>query len=458
MDRRYRPYPQYKDSGVEWLGEIPAHWEVRRLKFVAIVNPSKSEVSQLPDDLEVSFLPMERVGSGSLDLELTKALGEIKQGFTYFRNGDVLVAKITPSFENGKGSLAFGLENGIGFGTTELHVIRAASEIDRQFLFYLTFSHQFRGMGETQMYGTAGQKRVPDWFINNFPTPLPPLPEQRTIAAFLDRETARIDALIAKKRELIALLRRQRTAVISHAVTKGLDPNAPLKDSGVEWLGEIPAHWEAWKVSHIFRRIGSGATPPTNQQEYYEGDVNWVTTSELRDNEISDTQKKITREALQKFSALKLYPPGTLLIALYGATIGRIGLLTVEATTNQACCALVEPRNMITKFGFYCLYASRDWVVNLGYGGGQPNISQEIIRKLKLPLPPLPEQRTIAAYLDRETARIDRLVTEIEASIDLLQRQRTALISAAVTGKIDIREQQQLDKTNALLGTPSRGG
>jgi type I restriction enzyme S subunit len=164
LSRQWKPYPSYKPSGVEWLGEVPEHWQLSRLKFLAEINPSKSEVSYLPDNLEVSFLPMELVGNGNLLLEKNKTLGEIKQGFTYFRDGDVLVAKITPSFENGKGAIAANLEHGIGFGTTEIHVIRPTKLVDREFIFYLTQSHPFRGFGATQMYGTAGQKRVPDWF------------------------------------------------------------------------------------------------------------------------------------------------------------------------------------------------------------------------------------------------------------------------------------------------------
>lgn len=217
------PHASLKSSSIEWLGDVPAHWEVRRLKFLASVNPSKVEVSHLADDLYVSFLPMERIGNGTFDLELKRPLKEVRQGLTYFRDGDVIIAKITPSFENGKGVLAWGLENGIGFGTTELHVIRASNMFDRRYVYYLTLTHQFRGMGETQMFGTAGQKRVPDSFINDFPTPLPPLAEQRAIVDFLDHEISRIDDLTAKIETSIALLQKQRTAIISAAVTGKID-------------------------------------------------------------------------------------------------------------------------------------------------------------------------------------------------------------------------------------------
>ncbi len=192
LSSRYKPYPRYKDSGVDWLGKVPEDWEVKRLRHMAQVNPSKSEVDDVDLDQAVSFLPMESIGEdGSLDLDTARPLGSVYQGFTYFRDNDVLIAKITPCFENGKGAIAENLRNGIGFGTTELHVLRSGSELDRRFLFYLTASFAFRQPGEAWMYGAGGQKRVPDDFVLNFRSGFPPQPEQRAIAEFLDRETAR---------------------------------------------------------------------------------------------------------------------------------------------------------------------------------------------------------------------------------------------------------------------------
>ncbi|MCC6764434.1 MAG: restriction endonuclease subunit S, partial [Deltaproteobacteria bacterium] len=219
--RRLKPYPTYKDSGVEWLREIPAHWEVKRLKFGVELNPSPLAARRLAHDAEVSFVPMEAVGEyGGLDLSRIKPLADVGSGYTYFANGDVVVAKITPCFENGKGALAAGLTNGIAFGTTELHVLRALDAVDGQYLFYVTLSDAFRRLGEAEMYGAGGQKRVPEAFAENLKHPLPPEPEQRAIAAFLDRETARIDGLVAKKERLIELLQEKRTALITRAVTK----------------------------------------------------------------------------------------------------------------------------------------------------------------------------------------------------------------------------------------------
>lgn len=253
-------YPEYKASGVEWLGEVPAHWVVKRLRFVAELNPSKSELATLDKEMLVSFLPMDAVGDdGKLNLEREKPIAEVETGYTFFRDGDVTVAKITPCFENGKGAVMRGLTQGIGFGTTELIVARPiASQTCSDYLHSLFTSVEFRKNGEGHMYGAGGQKRVPDDFVRNFEIAFPPIEEQQAIAAFLDRETGKIDALIAEQRRLVELLAEKRQVVISHAVTKGLPStssgqgsNVPMKDSGNEWLGEVPAHWAVRRLKFL---------------------------------------------------------------------------------------------------------------------------------------------------------------------------------------------------------------
>jgi type I restriction enzyme S subunit len=194
-------YGEYKDSGIGWLGHVPSHWAIKRLRFVAELNPSKSELAGIDRATEVSFLPMEAIGDdGSIDLERTRPISEVETGYTYFRDGDVTLAKITPCFENGKGALMQGLEAGIGFGTTELIVARPnPSEVLGPLLNWIFRSPNFRAQGEASMYGAGGQKRVPDDFVRDFAWSFPPLGEQTAIAAFLDRETAKIEALIAEQ-------------------------------------------------------------------------------------------------------------------------------------------------------------------------------------------------------------------------------------------------------------------
>jgi len=176
---KYAPYETYKAGDSEWLESIPTTWTQIRGRFVMAANPAPVKVHQLAASDEVSFVPMEAVGEwGGLSLDRTKSLDEIGAGYTAFEDGDVVVAKITPCFENGKGAIAVDLKNGVGFGTTELHVLRSGKRLDKRFLFYLTISHTFRMLGESEMYGAGGQKRVPPEFAKNFRVPLPLLDEQ----------------------------------------------------------------------------------------------------------------------------------------------------------------------------------------------------------------------------------------------------------------------------------------
>ena len=213
-----------KNSGIEWLGKIPAHWKIQRLKYLGKVNPVKSEIAHLSLDTEVSFIPMESLKEyGGLSLEYVQALGNVYKGYTYFCNGDVVIAKITPCFENGKSSIAEKLINGIAFGTTELHIIRPKILLDRKFLFYFTISITFRQPGKSEMYGASGQKRVPESFVKNCYIPLPSKEEQKEIANFLDKATSKIDSLIEKVENSIKLLKEYRQALITSAVTGKID-------------------------------------------------------------------------------------------------------------------------------------------------------------------------------------------------------------------------------------------
>ena len=216
------PYPKLRSSGIEWLEEVPEHWEMKRGRFCANVNPQP--LRSLHPDSEASFVPMEAVGEyGGLNLDQTRYVFEVGSGYTEFKDGDVVVAKITPCFENGKGALATGLLNGIGFGTTELHVLRPFANLDVRFLFYFSISQAFRSMGEGEMYGAGGQKRVPPAFCKNIQIPLPPVEEQHAIVDFLESQTERIDTLVTKIETAIERLQEYRSALITAAVTGKID-------------------------------------------------------------------------------------------------------------------------------------------------------------------------------------------------------------------------------------------
>ena len=235
VTRGLDPDVRLKPSGVNWLGGVPAHWEVQRLKWVASLNPSKTEVrSSLMADTPVTFLPMERVGTdGRIETGEMLSASDVWNGFTYFGRKDVLVAKITPCFENGKGACLDSLPTEVGFGSTEFHVLRAGPSISPQFLYRLTTLEEFRRLGVNSMTGAAGQQRVPQTFVANYPIAIPPLPEQAAIVEYLDKATADIDTAVARARREIELLREYRTRLIADVVTGKVDVRAAADEVDV---------------------------------------------------------------------------------------------------------------------------------------------------------------------------------------------------------------------------------
>ena len=440
--QRFRRYPDYRDSGVEWLGEIPAHWEVRRLKTLASIRPSnvdkKSKEGEVPVRL-CNYVDVYYNDFITAELEFMSATATPEQARRFqLRAGDVLITKDSESWNDIAVSTFVPEDLPEVLCGYHLAQIQPGPDLDGRFL-----ARQFSAIGPRDQFYVAanGITRfgLGGAAIRTGLFAVAPLEEQRVIVAFVNRETAKIDALVEKQERLIELLQEKRTALITRAVTRGLDPNVPMKDSGVKWLDQVPAHWEVKKVTWLFT-IGSGTTPRSEQTAYYGGEIPWITTSELRESVVTASEKNVTTEALRHYSSLKLHPEGSVAVAMYGATIGRLGILGLPATVNQACCVFSHPRNANLAYWFYWMQMRRPHLVALGYGGGQANLSQELLRSIRAPIPPLSEQERIVEYLDVETARISSVIAKVQKAIRLLEEHRTALISAAVTGKIDVRK------------------
>ena len=434
------PYKKYKSSGVDWLGDVPEHWEVKRLKYRATIN-DETLPETTSSDYELLYVDI-----GSVD----PVCGITKKESYFFedapsrarrivRDGDTIISTVR-TYLRAIAPVLKPEDNLIvstGFAVIRPRGIYAS---------YLSKAVRSPYFVETIMSRSVGVSypAINASDIGKIEIPLPILPEQDAIAAFLDDRTGRIDGLIEKKKRLVELLKEKRTALISHAVTKGLNPKAKLKPSGVQWLGDVPEHWNTWKTTHGFGYLGSGTTPKSDDDDYYDddnedGNMPWVTTSELRETVIYTTKKYVTKKAMDEHSALRVYPKDTLLFAMYGATIGRLGILGVDATVNQACCAFTKPNTLDPKFTFYWLLMSKPTLLAFSSGGGQPNLSKDVLCQLRISAPAIPEQQAIAEYLDRETGKIDWLVAKVEEAIEKLKEYRTAIISAAVTGKIDVR-------------------
>lgn len=440
-------YAEYKESGVTSLGLIPSHWQVKRLRFAAELNPSKSEIASLDRQTEISFLPMDAIGDdGIVRLDETRTLAQVENGYTYFRDGDVVIAKITPCFENGKGAVIRGLLGGVGFGTTELIVVRPRhQQTTSDYLGWLFASPTFRKNAEGAMYGAGGQKRVPDSFVRDYLDGVPPIEEQSAIVAFLDRETGKIDALIAEQEKLLTLLAEKRQATISHAVTRGLNPNAPMKDSGVPWLGEVPAHWNVTPLKYLVS-LKSGGTPSKENLDYWDGEVPWASARDLKSDVLSDTTEHITAVALASGASM-LLPAGVVLVVVRGMILARTFPVTetlVPMAINQDLKAVLPKVGLNRSFLAWLLRGTAgESLQRLDEAGhGTKALRMDAWTSMRLPVPLEPEQKEIVAFIVKRTGELDSLAGEAEHAIALLKERRSALIAAAVTGKIDVRAHQ----------------
>ena len=418
-------------------------WPEKRMRFLTQRGRSNEQQKVLSGASQVTFLPMDGIGEqGELDCSAIRDADDVRNGYTRFFDGDVLVAKITPCFENGKGALVDGTLNGVGFGTTELHVLNPGSEIDARFLYYITVSDRFRRLGEAAMIGAAGQKRVPEDFVRDYRVPVPPFSQQRAIADYLDRETARLDALIAAKQRLLELLAEKRRALITRAVTCGLDPNTPMRTTDIHWLGQIPAHWEIWKLGHV-ASIGNGSTPNRNNAAYWsDGRIPWVNSSVVNQSEVTEADQFVTARAVQECH-LPLVKAGSVLVAItgQGKTRGGAVVLSIDSTINQHL-AFVQPERSCLRPWFlrWMLFAAYDFLRGISDDGGGTKgaLTCEQVSDIRVPIPPPGEQAAILDHISVSTQRLDLLQSTAERTIAIIKERRAALIEAAVTGQIAV--------------------
>ena len=362
-----------------------------------------------------------------------------------FIHGDVLFGKLRPYLAK-----AFCAEFD-GICTTELLVLEP-THYQRRYLLYLLLSDGFISQADQSTYGA----RMPrtDWeFIGNLYLPVPSTNEQTVIGAYLDRETERIDALVAKQRELIERLDEYSSALITRAVTKGLPPNTakaagldpepPMKPSGVDWLGTIPNKWGLQRLGFALADSTAGGTPSTDREDYWaetdECGIPWVAIADMSNGRTVERTSKAVTELGISDTRLKILPRQTIIYSMY-ASIGVVAILGLAAVTNQAILGL-QPRDHIAKpWLYWWLQALRGPVASLTRDNTQANLNADTVHRLPILIPAIDEQLAIAAYLDRETARLDELRGKAEQLIERLREYRTALISAAVTGKIDVRD------------------
>ena len=434
--RRFRRHPEYKDSDGEWLGEIPVPWRVERLKYLATLNDEALAESTDPNT-EMVYVDIGNVDAvagitGTEDIVFEKAPSRARR---IVRRGDVIISTVRTYL---RAITAIEAPEPNLIVSTGFAVIRPR-QLESSFASYALRAPHFVERVVANSVGVS-YPAINASSLACFPIAYPRVAEQRAIAAFLDRETAKIDGLVAKKERLIKLLQEKRAALITRAVTRGLDPNVPMKDSGVEWLGDIPAHWQVMSLKHLLSRCDYGISESLEGS----GDTRVLTMAHIQHGEV----------VLPDNGSISGVDPAMLLEfgdLLFNRTnsrelVGKVGMFRgnrgdqvtfasylVRLTVREG----VEPQwlNYLLNSSGVLGMARSMALLSVNQANLNPTRYQQIV----VPTYVLSEQRTIAAFLDRETAKIDALIAKIRQAIDHLKEFRTALISAAVTGKIDVR-------------------
>lgn len=430
-----KAYPEYKASGIEWLGDIPSHWGIVRTQYLFDVNSGSTPSSNEPIFWDGDIAWITPADFNTEDKYVSSGKRNIsKKGYISCSTSLVPVGSIVFSKRAPIGKVCIS-KNSLCTNQGCFTCVPKCGCIDYYYFLMSIQENIYNLFGSGSTFAEISAKE-----FSLFKLLVPPIADQEAIAAYLDDVTGKIDALISEKRKQVDDIRAYRTSLIIETITRSLNPDAPLRPSGVDWLGNIPQHWMVIKASYVFENIGSGTTPTAGEDQYYkDGIINWLQTGDLNDGIISSTSKKITLLAVES-SNLKLYDKGSIVIAMYGATIAKLGLLDTQTTVNQACCVLTPSPIIISNYAFYFFYSAKKELISLASGGGQPNISQAIISNFKVIVPPLSEQQAIADFLDAKTAQIDELMGELTKQIDELTEYRQAVITEAVTGKVDVRD------------------
>ncbi len=422
-------YPEYRDSGVEWLGAIPSHWDAKRLGNFFEERREKVSDSDYPA-LSVTM-------KGIVPQLENAAKTDAGDNRKLVRKTDFVIN----SRSDRKGSSGVSTLDG---SVSLISIVLKTTRIEPSYTHHLLRSYAFQ-----EEFYRYGKGIVADlWSTNssemkNILVPDVPRAEQVVIANFLDHETAKIDTLIEKQQQLIKLLKEKRQAVISHAVTKGLNPDAPMKDSGVEWLGEVPAHWELRKFKHVSQVVRGGSPRPAGDPLLFNGDYSpWVTVAEITGNEnifLDQTETCLTKAGSEQ---CRVFKAGTLLYSNSGATLGVPKILTIDANANDGVVGFEKLTVDITYAYYFLYFQTDDLRERTKQGSGQPNLNTDLVGNMEVLMPPNEEIVRILESIEHFECAHKSLLAKSKDAVNILKERRTALISAAVTGKIDVRNWQ----------------
>jgi type I restriction enzyme S subunit len=412
-------------SQIAIIKPIPSGWTGRRLKHAVVRVVAKTGDAELP------YVGLDSISSWS-GAYLPGSSEQGEGAATVFVTGDVLFGKLRPYLAK-----AWAAEFQ-GRCTSEALVLRPRS-LESRYLQYLLLSPRFIDLVDASTYG-AKMPRAEWDFIGDIVVPVPPRDLQRIIVQFLDHKTAAIDDLIAKKERLIELLEEKRQALITQAVTKGLDPGVRMRDSSVAWMGRVPANWTVAKIGQL-ARVRNGSTPSRSEYDYWDGGiVPWLSSGKVNDYIVTEADQFVTEKALRECS-IEIMPAGAVIVGMIGEgkTRGTSAIMKIPASINQNMAAIVAGTRLRPWFLLHALTAAYLPLREFGRGGQQDALNCEILSAFRIPLPPLEEQESIVSWIDAQTARADEARAELSRSIAKLREYRQALITAAVTGQIDVR-------------------
>lgn len=427
-----------KPSGIAWIGDIPESWSIKRVKYLATLkgrigwqgltsDEYTDEGPYLITGIDFENGKVNWDNCVHISRERWEEATEIQ-----IQNGDLLITK-----DGTVGKVAIVSElNDLASLNSGVLVVKTNYDFDRRFLFWVLQSEEFWVWFRLK---NAGNSTIIHLYQNDFAEfcyTYPKAIEQTLIADFLDEKCEKIDSISTNLEKQIEILQKYKKSLITETVTKGLNKSVHMKDSGIEWIGDIPEHWEVKRIKHCCTIIGSGTTPESSNFEYYDGDYAWIQSGDLYGRDIIiSTEKTITQLAANTYSTLKMYQADYVVVAMYGASVGNVAISKIDAYVNQACCVLAQDSRSDVRYLFYWLVHCKEDLIQQSFGGGQPNISQQKIRNEPMLSLPLDDQIQIANYLDEKCTKIDSIIVSKKEQLTKITQHKKSLIYEYVTGK-----------------------
>lgn len=421
-----KKYENYKDSGLEWLGIVPEHWEIDKLKyqFGLVTAPSESS----------NKIGLENIESATG--RFIKTDSDFEGNGIAFLPNDIVYGKLRPYLQK------VWLAEFSGSAVGDFYVFRCNEGTYPVYVKYLLLSHNFTVEADGSTYG-AKMPRVSYEFVANLKWAMPPLSEQRTIASYIDHKVGQIDALISEKEKVVEDLKAYRSSLITETVTKGLNKEVEMKDSGVEWIGKMPATW----ITVLLKRcatIMTGGTPSTDIDRYWANPTfRWYTPSDFSDDDVvmKDSSRKLDERAIKEHTA-KLFPKNSVLVVGIGATLGKVGISLNECSTNQQVNAIIFNSTVLPEYGAYYLLAGKEYMKSQSNAATLPILNQSTMGELQIVVPNIEEQKKIVGFINKKVSVIKESIENLQLQLSDLKSYKSSLITEAVTGKIDLRDWQ----------------